>query len=132
MFVLLSVLHGVEQLDDSFGGFGPVRGLSRPVVGFVGDGVEVVLAVSGKVCALGEVLAQQAVGVLVGVALPWAVRVAEVDLHVQGGGDSAMQGRLAALVPGVLLQCLFSRLISIFPQCGQMVFPGLVIMQSVM
>ena len=34
--------------------------------------------------------------------------------------------------PTVLLQCLFSRLISIFPQCGQMVFPGLVIMQSVM
>lgn len=33
---------------------------------------------------------------------------------------------------GVLLQCLFSRLISIFPQCGRMVFPGLVIMQSVM
>lgn len=32
----------------------------------------------------------------------------------------------------VLLQCLFSRLISIFPQCGRMVFPGLVIMQSVM
>ena len=34
--------------------------------------------------------------------------------------------------PSVLLQCLFSRLISIFPQCGRMVFPGLVIMQSVM
>ena len=32
----------------------------------------------------------------------------------------------------VLLQCLFSRLISIFPQGGRMVFPGLVIMQSVM
>ncbi|RYQ43667.1 hypothetical protein [Bifidobacterium pseudolongum] len=35
-------------------------------------------------------------------------------------------------VDHVLLQCLFSRLISIFPQCGRMVFPGLVIMQSVM
>ena len=35
-------------------------------------------------------------------------------------------------LPRVLLQCLFSRLISIFPQCGRMVFPGLVIMQSVM
>ena len=41
---------------------------------------------------------------------------------------------LTAAVPDkcVLLQCLFSRLISIFPQCGRMVFPGLVIMQSVM
>ncbi len=39
---------------------------------------------------------------------------------------------LATLAHDVLLQCLFSRLISIFPQCGRMVFPGLVIMQSVM
>ena len=39
---------------------------------------------------------------------------------------------LAVVGFSVLLQCLFSRLISIFPQCGQMVFPGLVIMQSVM
>ena len=39
---------------------------------------------------------------------------------------------LTILGPVVLLQCLFSRLISIFPQCGRMVFPGLVIMQSVM
>lgn len=100
LFALLSVLHGVEQLDDSFGGFGPVEGFSRPVVEFVGDGVEVVLAVSGKVCALGEALAQQAVGVLIGAALPWAARVAEVDLHVQCGGDPAVQGELGALVPG--------------------------------
>lgn len=100
LFALLSVLHGVEQLDDSFGGFGPVEGFSRPVVEFVVDGVEVVLAVSGKVCALGEALAQQAVGVLIGAALPWAARVAEVDLHVQCGGDPAVQGELGALVPG--------------------------------
>ena len=39
---------------------------------------------------------------------------------------------MALPIPRVLLQCLFSRLISIFPQCGRMVFPGLVIMQSVM
>lgn len=40
--------------------------------------------------------------------------------------------RVAKRYGVVLLQCLFSRLISIFPQCGRMVFPGLVIMQSVM
>lgn len=41
-------------------------------------------------------------------------------------------GNCPASGTNVLLQCLFSRLISIFPQCGRMVFPGLVIMQSVM
>lgn len=29
--------------------------------------------------------------------------------------------------PGVLLQCLFDRFGSVFPQCGLMVFPGVVI-----
>ncbi|WP_129887308.1 hypothetical protein [Bifidobacterium pseudolongum] len=50
-----------------------------------------------------------------------------VDLTPRADGAPA---RLLDMA--VLLQCLFSRLISIFPQCGRMVFPGLVIMQSVM
>ena len=58
---------------------------------------------------------------------------APVSPHAAGGLEQLEHPlpdpHLKALV---LLQCLFSRLISIFPQCGQMVFPGLVIMQSVM
>ena len=50
-------------------------------------------------------------------------RIEIADLVQAGEGVRAI---------AVLLQCLFSRLISIFPQCGRMVFPGLVIMQSVM
>ena len=30
-------------------------------------------------------------------------------------------------IAGVLLQCLFDRFGSVFPQCGLMVFPGVVI-----
>ena len=41
-----------------------------PVVEFLGDRVEVVLGVCAQVGALGEVLAQEPVGVLVGAALP--------------------------------------------------------------
>ena len=55
------------------------RGFSGSVVERVGDGFELVGAPAGQVGALGEVLAQQPVGVLVGAALPGAVRVGEVD-----------------------------------------------------
>lgn len=37
-------------------------------------------------------------------------------------GPGLVAGRL-----GVLLQCLFDRFGSVFPQCGLMVFPGVVI-----
>src|SRR5450756_2168822 len=46
-------------------GFEPVTGLSGSAVELQGDGVEVVLGVLGQVGALGEVLAQEPVGVLV-------------------------------------------------------------------
>ena len=48
---------------------------------------------------LGEVLARQAVGVLVGAALPGAVGVAEVHLHAGRGGHACMQGGFGSLVP---------------------------------
>jgi len=62
------------------GGGSPAEGLAGAGVEGGGDGVEVAGAVSAQVGALGEVLAQQAVGVLVGATLPRAVRVGEVDL----------------------------------------------------
>ena len=36
-------------------------------------------------------------------------------------------GRVSGIPGGVLLQCLFDRFGSVFPQCGLMVFPGVVI-----
>lgn len=76
-----------------------VRGLAGSVVGFHGGCVEVFLGVSGRVGSLGEVLARQAVGVLVGAALPGAVRVTEVHLHIERGGHACMQGEFGSLVP---------------------------------
>ena len=54
-----------------------VRG-ARPGVQAVGDFVEMFLAVDAQVRAIGQVLAQQAVRVLAGAALPRPVRVTEV------------------------------------------------------
>lgn len=61
----------------------------------------------GQVGSLGEVLAQQPIGVLVGAALPGAVRVAEVHLHVQRRRHACMQGEFGSLVPcqAVAQQC---------------------------
>ena len=43
------------------------------------------------------------------------------DTGLERGPDPAVP------VPAVLLQCLFDRFGSVFPQCGLMVFPGAVI-----
>src|SRR5207245_9504318 len=47
-----------------------------------------------------QVLAQQAVRVLVRAALPGAARVAEVDLDLGGDGELGVVGHLQAAIPG--------------------------------
>ena len=64
------------------------------------DGLDLGVGDGGEAGALGEVVADQAVGVLVGGALPGAVGVGEVDRDVGGGGEDGVLGHLAALVPG--------------------------------
>ena len=64
------------------------------------DGLEVGSTVPGQVGALWEVLSKQAVRVLVGAALPWAVRVAEVDLDAGVDAQLGVLGHLRSLVPG--------------------------------
>src|SRR5208337_2666776 len=76
-----------EQVADLLDGFAVAEAFSGPVVEFGGDLVQLGFAVHGQVAALREVLAQQAVGVLVAAALPRLVRVAEEDLDVGGDGD---------------------------------------------
>src|SRR5664280_479756 len=53
-----------------------------------------------EVDALGQVLAEEPIGVLVGAALPGRVWVAEVDGDVGGDGEGRVVGHLGALVPG--------------------------------
>ena len=74
--------------------------LARPGVQLERDAVEVLLAVDRKVGALGEVLSEQAIGVLVRAALPGAPRVGEVDLDIGGQGEPLVGGELHAPIPG--------------------------------
>jgi hypothetical protein len=48
----------------------------------------------------GKVLAQQAIGVLITAALPWRVRICEVDLQSGLLLDALVVKHLVALVPG--------------------------------
>ena len=66
----------------------------------IGDGVEFVLTVDRKVCAFGQVLTQQSVGVFAGTVLSWVLRVAEVHLHAGRGGEFFMPRHFLVLVVG--------------------------------
>ena len=59
-----------NELVEFLGGCHPSEGLARAAVEAVGGGLQGLGVVHGQVGALGEVLAEQAVGVLVGAALP--------------------------------------------------------------
>ena len=76
----------------------PVERLPRSPVEFRGDGVEVGLGVDGQVGALGDVLADQPVGVLVAAPLPRAVRVAEVHRDPGRDGELRVRGEFLGLV----------------------------------
>src|SRR4029079_11136417 len=86
----------VERLCGSL----PVEGLAGSGVESVGDVVAVGLGEAPQLGAFGPVLAQQAVGVLVGAALPGRVGVGEVDAEVRLDGDVGVGGHFAAAVPG--------------------------------
>ena len=64
------------------------------------DRIKLFLAVDGQVLALGEVLAQETVGVLAGSPFPGAMRVAEIDLDPGLGGQLGMARHIFALVIG--------------------------------
>ena len=69
--------HGRE---DDHGGIEFMR-YPRAIIQTFGNGIEVTLSVHAQIRNLRHVLAQKAVGVLAGAALPRAVRVSEVDVH---------------------------------------------------
>ena len=50
-------------------------------VQLVWNSIQLLLAIYGQICAFGQILANQAIGILVTPALPQAMRVAEMDSH---------------------------------------------------
>jgi hypothetical protein len=58
-----------------------VEDFAWSVVEAFGDDVEFILAVPAEVGSLGQILADEAIGVFVAAALPGAVGIGEVDLN---------------------------------------------------
>src|SRR6185312_7729154 len=95
-----SCVRRSQQLVKGLGRCSPPKRLTRPAVQRRGHGGKSFRAVHAQVSALGEVLPQQPVGVLVRAALPGAVRIAEVDLHAGVDPQLRVLAQLRSLIPG--------------------------------
>ena len=74
----------------------PSEGFPWSGVEGVGDGRDVVCGPPGKVSALRKVLAQKAIGVLIGAALPRALRIGEVHLYPGSNRELGMRREFLA------------------------------------
>ena len=99
---LRPVLHEVEGAfgEEEFCGCFPSQGFSGPDVEPPCDIVELFLREQRQVGALGQVLAQQAVGVFADAALPGSVRMGEVDVDSGVPGQGLVVSHLRSLVVG--------------------------------
>ena len=89
-----------HQLGHDLDGALEAEALTRPNVQFVGNSIQLLLAVYRQIRAFGKVLADQSVDVLVAAALPGAVRVTELDRYAGLLGDLRMARHLSSLVVG--------------------------------
>ena len=88
---------GRESGEDLVRGF-EAEDFAWSVIECVFDGGELLVADETQVHAFRKELADQAIGVFVGAALPGTVRVAEEDVHVELGAQRLVQRHLRALV----------------------------------
>jgi hypothetical protein len=90
----------MAQVRIDFQGRGEVETCSRARVEAMRDGVQRALGVARQVHALGQVLAQQAMGVLVGAALPRAVRIGKAHPGRESLGQALVLGHLFPPIVG--------------------------------
>ncbi len=74
--------HTLHDVADGLNGAVPIERSAWLVVQQVCGGIQLLSAVDGQFGAFGQELSQQSVGVLSGAALPGAVQIAEVHVHV--------------------------------------------------
>ena len=84
----------MAQLRIDFQGRGKVQTFSRACVQAMGDGIQLALCVARQVRALGQVLAQPPIRVLVGAALPRARRIGKEEPDRQPRGQACVLGHL--------------------------------------
>ena len=72
---------------------------SWPAIELVSHGIEFLLAVTGEVRTLREILPEKAIGIFVAAALPWTPRVAEVNTDVCRNAELLMVREFCAAIP---------------------------------
>ena len=87
---------GCGELGELLGRRHPAKRLSWPAVELGGNGIQLRLA-DGDVGVSGEILTQQAVGVLAAAALRRAARITEVHLHAAIDGEAGVLRSSGAL-----------------------------------
>ena len=90
----------MAQLRIDFQGRGKVETFSRARIQAMGDGIQLTLRIGGQVRALGQVLTQQAIGILVGATLPRGMRIGKEDLDRESLGQLLVLGHLFAPIVG--------------------------------
>jgi len=90
----------MAQLRIDFQGRREVQAFSWARVQAMRNGVQLALRIARQVGALGQVLAQQVIRILVGAALPEAVRIGKEDLDGEPLGQALMLGHLFPSVIG--------------------------------
>jgi hypothetical protein len=80
------------------GGTTKLQRFSRPCIQFPSYRVELFLREPAQVSALGQVLAQQAISVLVDPPLPGTVGISEVDLYARGFSQLLVRGHFPPLI----------------------------------
>src|SRR5215207_6326528 len=96
----VGLLEAVDQRGELVRRGCEAERLARAAVELRGDLVEALLADPGEARSLREVLAKQAVGVLVRAPLPGAAGIAEVDLDPRLDREAPLLRHLRALIPG--------------------------------
>lgn len=73
---------------------------ARAVIHFIGHEIQLFLRDAPKVMVLGKVLAQKAVGILVGATLPGGIGTRKKERRLQGARHPGMVGEFLAVVRG--------------------------------
>lgn len=90
----------LEQPVESFCRCLPTECFTRARVQGMGNGAQLGSSMLAEIRSLWKTPAEQTVGVLIAATLPWALRVAEVDLETGINPQLRVLGHLGTLVPG--------------------------------
>ena len=90
----------MTEASKDFQGRLPVQAFSGAGVEFLGNGIQFTLGVARQICSLGEVLAQQAIGILIGSTLPGTMRIGKEHLDRESLSQMFMLGHLLPSIIG--------------------------------